>query len=216
MLSRSMPPRLNGFIEPCLPSPALKPPAGPGWIHEIKHDGFRLLARQDAAGRSGALAALVKMSRAYWSQSSGRRVRSLRRDAPRWNLAAVGDHGRGTVHRRSGQRRLVFSVEVDWWHSPIQPPLASHWRVQARLCFSIRPSVQTRMAVRQVGVRKIFADASKFVSCARFMGMRTLGRLESEEIAARGCFERGSKRPTPPRNRSGGSPSRPAARADAR
>ena len=37
-------------------------------------------------------------------------------------------------------------------------------RVQARLCFSIRPSVQTRMAVRQVGVRKIFADASKFVS----------------------------------------------------
>src|SRR5215467_9565924 len=33
-------PRPNGFIEPCLPSPAPKPPAGPGWIHEIKHDGF--------------------------------------------------------------------------------------------------------------------------------------------------------------------------------
>jgi bifunctional non-homologous end joining protein LigD len=24
------------------------PPAGPGWIHEIKHDGFRILARRDA------------------------------------------------------------------------------------------------------------------------------------------------------------------------
>jgi hypothetical protein len=65
-------------------------------------------------------------------------------------------------------------------------------------------------------VRKIFVDASKFVSCVRFMGMRTLGRFESEEIAAKGFFDRGSRRPTPLGNRSGGSPSRPAARADAR
>jgi bifunctional non-homologous end joining protein LigD len=42
--------RLTGFIEPCLPSPAPNPPAGDGWIHEIKLDGFRLLARRDAAG----------------------------------------------------------------------------------------------------------------------------------------------------------------------
>jgi ATP-dependent DNA ligase len=34
------------LIEPCLPSPAKKPPSGPGWLHEIKHDGFRLMARQ--------------------------------------------------------------------------------------------------------------------------------------------------------------------------
>jgi bifunctional non-homologous end joining protein LigD len=47
---RSVRPRLNGFVEPCLPSPAPKPPAGDGWIHEIKLDGFRLLARRDAAG----------------------------------------------------------------------------------------------------------------------------------------------------------------------
>ena len=39
-----------GFIEPCLPRPAKLPPSGPGWIHEIKHDGFRLIARRDAAG----------------------------------------------------------------------------------------------------------------------------------------------------------------------
>jgi bifunctional non-homologous end joining protein LigD len=46
-------PRLGirlGIIEPCLPSPAKAPPSGPGWIHEIKHDGFRILARKDAAG----------------------------------------------------------------------------------------------------------------------------------------------------------------------
>jgi bifunctional non-homologous end joining protein LigD len=39
-----------GIIEPCLPSPAKAPPSGPGWIHEIKHDGFRILARKDATG----------------------------------------------------------------------------------------------------------------------------------------------------------------------
>ena len=37
-------------IEPCLPRPAKEPPAGPGWIHEIKHDGFRILARRDTRG----------------------------------------------------------------------------------------------------------------------------------------------------------------------
>jgi len=39
-----------GIIEPCLPSPAKAPPSGTGWIHEIKHDGFRILARRDTAG----------------------------------------------------------------------------------------------------------------------------------------------------------------------
>jgi ATP-dependent DNA ligase len=32
--------------EPCLPRPAKLPPAGPGWIHEIKHDGFRIIAHR--------------------------------------------------------------------------------------------------------------------------------------------------------------------------
>jgi ATP-dependent DNA ligase len=38
------------FCEPCLPSPATKPPAGDGWLHEIKHDGFRMLVRRDGDG----------------------------------------------------------------------------------------------------------------------------------------------------------------------
>src|ERR1700676_4905050 len=41
---------LSGKVEPCLPRPAKEPPAGPDWIHEIKHDGFRILARRDAKG----------------------------------------------------------------------------------------------------------------------------------------------------------------------
>jgi len=42
-------PRL-GITEPCLPSSAKAPPSGAGWLHEIKHDGFRILARRGPAG----------------------------------------------------------------------------------------------------------------------------------------------------------------------
>ncbi len=37
------------------PRPAHKPPTGPGWLHEIKHDGFRIMARR-ADGRVRLLA----------------------------------------------------------------------------------------------------------------------------------------------------------------
>jgi bifunctional non-homologous end joining protein LigD len=43
------PPR-SGFIEPCLPSVAERPPTGPDWVHEIKHDGYRMMARRDPIG----------------------------------------------------------------------------------------------------------------------------------------------------------------------
>jgi ATP-dependent DNA ligase len=37
-----------GFIPPCIPTRAYKVPSGPGWVHEIKHDGYRLQVRRDA------------------------------------------------------------------------------------------------------------------------------------------------------------------------
>jgi bifunctional non-homologous end joining protein LigD len=36
-----------GFVPPCLPTKAQQPPSGPLWWHEIKHDGFRVIARKD-------------------------------------------------------------------------------------------------------------------------------------------------------------------------
>ena len=39
----------TGFIQPCLPTKAPRPPAGVVWLHEIKHDGFRVIARKDGA-----------------------------------------------------------------------------------------------------------------------------------------------------------------------
>jgi bifunctional non-homologous end joining protein LigD len=38
----------SGFIPPCLPTKAPRPPAAM-WLHEIKHDGFRVIARKDGA-----------------------------------------------------------------------------------------------------------------------------------------------------------------------
>jgi bifunctional non-homologous end joining protein LigD len=36
-----------GFVAPCLPTKADTPPSGGLWLHEIKHDGFRVIARKD-------------------------------------------------------------------------------------------------------------------------------------------------------------------------
>src|SRR6266446_4561194 len=36
-----------GFVVPCLPTKAPQPPTGKAWLHEIKHDGFRVIARKD-------------------------------------------------------------------------------------------------------------------------------------------------------------------------
>ncbi|MFZ0456950.1 MAG: DNA ligase [Rhodoplanes sp.] len=38
-----------GFIAPCLPTKAPHPPTGALWVHEIKHDGFRIIARKDTS-----------------------------------------------------------------------------------------------------------------------------------------------------------------------
>jgi ATP dependent DNA ligase domain len=43
MLQRTLP---AGFIAPCLPTNTEKLPSGSQWLHEIKHDGFRIIARK--------------------------------------------------------------------------------------------------------------------------------------------------------------------------
>jgi bifunctional non-homologous end joining protein LigD len=46
MLQRTLP---AGFIAPCLPTKTDKLPSGGQWLHEIKHDGFRIIARKTGA-----------------------------------------------------------------------------------------------------------------------------------------------------------------------
>src|SRR5262249_53331353 len=50
MLQRTLP---AGFIAPCLPTKTTTTlPSGSQWLHEIKHDGFRIIARK-SDGRVG-------------------------------------------------------------------------------------------------------------------------------------------------------------------
>jgi bifunctional non-homologous end joining protein LigD len=46
MLQRTLP---AGFIAPCLPTKTDELPSGRQWLHEIKHDGFRVIARKKGA-----------------------------------------------------------------------------------------------------------------------------------------------------------------------
>jgi bifunctional non-homologous end joining protein LigD len=46
MLNRAFPP---GFILPAQPVKRQGPPCGPSWVHEIKHDGYRLIVLKGGA-----------------------------------------------------------------------------------------------------------------------------------------------------------------------
>ena len=35
-----------GFIPPCLPINTPRAPSGPEWLHEIKHDAFKIIGRK--------------------------------------------------------------------------------------------------------------------------------------------------------------------------
>ena len=40
-----------GFVESCCPTPHKMPPSGDGWLHEIKHDGYRAQAQLHEGAR---------------------------------------------------------------------------------------------------------------------------------------------------------------------
>lgn len=39
--------RANPFIAPCEPTLRAEPPSGPGWLHEVKFDGYRIQLHKD-------------------------------------------------------------------------------------------------------------------------------------------------------------------------
>ena len=57
---------------PCLPTRALSPPSGARWVHEIKHDGYRLIAR-----RVGEQVTLRTRGGYDWAERYPRIVRSV-------------------------------------------------------------------------------------------------------------------------------------------
>jgi bifunctional non-homologous end joining protein LigD len=63
-----------GFIPPCRPTVAAHPPSGAGWVHELKHDGYRLQIHM----RDGR-AKLYTMNGADWSNRYPRIVEEAAR-----------------------------------------------------------------------------------------------------------------------------------------
>src|SRR5512139_3253795 len=70
------------FIYPCRPNVAKRPPRGPGWVHELKHDGYRLQIHI----RDGRVR-LYTMNAADWSA----RYPLIVEDATRIKGAAIID-----------------------------------------------------------------------------------------------------------------------------
>jgi bifunctional non-homologous end joining protein LigD len=44
---RPYPACVKTAFEPCIPTPGKQVPSGPDWIHEIKHDGYRLIVQRE-------------------------------------------------------------------------------------------------------------------------------------------------------------------------
>jgi bifunctional non-homologous end joining protein LigD len=64
-----------GLIEPCIPIAVSKPPVRPQWIHEIKYDGYRLIARKrDRRGRYPRISEAVAGLRAVSATIDGEGV----------------------------------------------------------------------------------------------------------------------------------------------
>jgi ATP dependent DNA ligase domain len=62
------------FVHPCQPTVAKQPPTGPGWVHELKHDGYRLQIHvRDSRVR------LFTMNGADWSKRYPRIVEEAAR-----------------------------------------------------------------------------------------------------------------------------------------
>ena len=63
-----------GFIEPCLPTPSLRVPTSPGWLYEIKHDGYRLMVR-----KTGNAVRIYTRRGVDWTKRFPRIVSSVRK-----------------------------------------------------------------------------------------------------------------------------------------
>ena len=112
--------RVRGAIpfQPCLPRRPSSPPAGHVWVHEIKHDGFRILARRqgDRVRLFTATASIYDgssispMATASPGDNLRARSRSCRMARAR---ASAGDDGRQTTsarHHQTWQQILAQDV----------------------------------------------------------------------------------------------------------
>ena len=97
------------FIHPCRPIVAKQPPTGPGWTHELKHDGYRLQVHV----RDGRVR-LYTMNGADWSKRYPRIVEAAARikgsaviDAEVVYLDEKGVPNFDTLHSRTADHLAI-------------------------------------------------------------------------------------------------------------
>jgi bifunctional non-homologous end joining protein LigD len=108
--SRGMPINAPGaFIPFCLPSVSQRPPRGPGWAHELKHDGYRLQIHV-----RGGRVRLYTMNGADWSKRYPRIVEEAARlrepviiDAEVVCLSGEGIANFDELHSRTADEKAV-------------------------------------------------------------------------------------------------------------
>src|SRR5262249_32927955 len=97
------------FIHPCQPIVAKQPPSGPGWAHELKHDGYRLQIHV----RNGRVR-LYTINGNDWTKRYPRIVEEAARlraplviDAEVVHLAADGVPDFDALHSRTADEKAV-------------------------------------------------------------------------------------------------------------
>ena len=92
------------FVEACLPSQVTKPPAGPDWIHEIKHDGLACHHVQTCTDREQPTRKIVRR----------RQTRTSRAHSKKWHAAGCylpSKWSGWTVRKRPKRATLPRSQE---------------------------------------------------------------------------------------------------------
>jgi ATP dependent DNA ligase domain len=130
--NRSPPP-----FNPCLPRLAERPPAGDGWIHEIKHDGFRILAhRHGQAVRlmsrnchdlRSRFPQIVEAMRSLPVQSCGSTAKRLSPTTRGWRCSILSA-GTGTMSALSCAPSICSSGTARIYDASGLRSASVHWR----------------------------------------------------------------------------------------
>ena len=91
-------------FEPCIPTRGTKVPAGPEWLHEIKHDGYRLIVQRE-----------------------GKRVRLFTRNGHDWTdryplIAEAALRNRSSAFVVHGEAVLLGVDGISDFNGPAFPP----------------------------------------------------------------------------------------------
>ena len=130
----SCPIRTGGFVDPCIPSRAPKPPSGPDWVHEVKHDGYRLIVRRD-----GETTRLFTRRGYYWTD----RYPAIAAAAAELRARSFTLDGEAVVCVQDRVAGFVAAGQCVEYGDAIGPP-STFWSSTAPTCDRCRSAARRR------------------------------------------------------------------------